>query len=119
MPHDPLSEHAAVTFVTKDATVKALTVSLFEDAPVVRERLVILLADIDGVELIKQAVGAPEALIAIRQRYPDLVLLANYCRCCRLVQCATSQKCSLQKWPRQRTLRQRLEHLGMSLDSQR
>lgn len=56
--------------------MKALTVYLIEDSSVVRNRLVSLLADIDGVEVIGQAVRATEALIAIRQWCPNLVLLA-------------------------------------------
>lgn len=52
-----------------------MKVFIVEDSEVFLGRLIALLHDFDGVELVGNATGAPEAIAAIARLQPDLVLL--------------------------------------------
>jgi DNA-binding NarL/FixJ family response regulator len=53
----------------------SLKVLIADDSTLLRERLVGLICEIEGVEVVGQAGNAPEALEAIRQSKPDAVIL--------------------------------------------
>ncbi|MDQ3818481.1 MAG: response regulator transcription factor [Acidobacteriota bacterium] len=48
---------------------------IVEDSPVVRDRLIALLSDIQGVEIVGQSGDATEAIKSIRITRPDVVIL--------------------------------------------
>ena len=52
-----------------------MTVFLVEDAPLLRERLAALIASVPGANNVGHAVGAQEAIGAIRNAAPDVVVL--------------------------------------------
>jgi DNA-binding NarL/FixJ family response regulator len=52
-----------------------MRILVVDDSPIVRERLVALLAEVGGVEVVGQAQDVPEAIAAIRALRPDVVTL--------------------------------------------
>src|SRR5262245_26492760 len=50
-------------------------VFLVDDSPMVRERLVGLIAELPGVIIVGQAASAPEAVANVGQHKPDVVIL--------------------------------------------
>ena len=54
---------------------KTMSVYIAEDSDVVRERLIALLSEIEGIEIAGQSSDAPGAVNAIRKLKPDVVIL--------------------------------------------
>jgi DNA-binding NarL/FixJ family response regulator len=54
---------------------KAMKVFIADDSALMRQRLVSLLSEVEGVELVGQAGDAHEALEAIRRLKPDVAIL--------------------------------------------
>ena len=52
-----------------------MKVLITDDSGLVRDRLVALISEIEGVELVSQASNAAEALMAVRHSRPDVVIL--------------------------------------------
>jgi len=61
--------------MTDDGSKRALRVLIVDDSALMRERLVVLLSEVKGTELVGQAEDAPAALEAIRRLKPDVVIL--------------------------------------------
>jgi len=52
-----------------------ITVFIAEDSLIIRERLVAMLDELGGIKLVGQAASAPEAISAIGQLKPEVVIL--------------------------------------------
>jgi DNA-binding NarL/FixJ family response regulator len=52
-----------------------LKVVIADDSALVRERLVVMVSDLEGVEVVGQATDAPEAMEIIQRLKPDVVIL--------------------------------------------
>jgi DNA-binding NarL/FixJ family response regulator len=52
-----------------------MKIFIADDSPIVRERLIAMLSELDGVEVAGQAEGAAEAIRMIRELRPDVVVL--------------------------------------------
>ena len=62
------------------ATTRHVSVFVVEDSPAIRERLVEMLAHVDGATLVGEAETALDAIDGIRRCAPDLVLLDIHLR---------------------------------------
>lgn len=52
-----------------------IKVFIVEDSPIVRDRLIVMLSEVDNVEIIGAASGASEALEAIQHNQPDAIIV--------------------------------------------
>lgn len=71
-----LSSPAIVTAGTADTNVKKpITFLIVDDSAVIRRRLVSLLSEIDGVQLLGEATNAVDGAALIRKSRPEVVIL--------------------------------------------
>jgi YesN/AraC family two-component response regulator len=52
-----------------------LKIVIADDSAIIRERLAVLISDLEGVELVGQASNAPEAIEITQRLRPDVVIL--------------------------------------------